>query len=180
MARHWHECYRLSHPLPPDHPKSRARVPWEELDPFLRQDNILQLRSLLLAVVTRGRQWALAHLVPDGSVIELSESDIDGDRGRRAHPMAAAAAGGRRERGVVVSWETLAPGVRSDLREHLRSQLAQLDDLGFVPIVLMAVRRKRPISNGWARFRQANSRAASVDHHGGRADARLCRRLAGH
>ncbi len=50
VARHWHECYRLSHPLPPGHPKASARVPWSELDAFLRQDNILQLRSILSEV----------------------------------------------------------------------------------------------------------------------------------
>ncbi|MGH2928854.1 MAG: hypothetical protein ACRDL8_11685, partial [Solirubrobacteraceae bacterium] len=75
VARHWHECYRLSHPVPPGQPQASARVPWSELDPFLRQDNILELRSILSAVAARGRQWVPVHLVPAGSVIELSEQD---------------------------------------------------------------------------------------------------------
>jgi len=64
VARHWHECYRLSHPVPPGHPKASARVPWSGLDSFLKQDNILELRSILSAVAARGRQWAPVHLVP--------------------------------------------------------------------------------------------------------------------
>ncbi len=104
VARHWHECYRLSHPLPAGHPKSAARLPWSDLDPFLRQDNILQLRSILTAVAARGRRWTPVHLVPPGSVIELSEERPAGGHDRRAHALAAAAARrrpGRRERGPV-------------------------------------------------------------------------------
>jgi hypothetical protein len=135
VARHWHECYRLSHPVPPGHPKAAARVPWPELDPFLRQDNILQLRSILTAVATRGRQWAPIHLVPPGSVIELSEEDLTAvtiaEHARwLQHRLAAGQAGGN-----VVPWEELPPRVRSDVSRHLSSQLAQLEDVGFVPVV---------------------------------------------
>jgi hypothetical protein len=135
VARHWHECYRLSHPLPAGHPKSAARVPWSDLDPFLRQDNILQLRSILTAVAARGRRWAPVHLVPPGSVIELSEGDLRAvtivEHTRWLQRRLAAGRPGEN----VVPWEDLPPSVRDDVSGHLLSQLAQLEDVGFVPIV---------------------------------------------
>jgi hypothetical protein len=135
VARHWHECYRLSHPVPPGHPKAAARVPWPELDPFLRQDNILQLRSILTEVAARGRQWAPIHLVPPGSVIELSEEDLTAitiaEHTRwLQHRLTAGETGEN-----VVPWDELPSWVRSDVSRHLSSQLAQLEDVGFVPIV---------------------------------------------
>lgn len=135
VARHWHECYRLSHPVPPGHPKATARVPWPELDPFLRQDNILQLRSILTEVAARGRQWAPIHLVPPGSVIELSEEDLTAitiaEHTRwLQHRLTAGETGEN-----VVPWDELPSWVRSDVSTHLSSQLAQLEDVGFVPIV---------------------------------------------
>ncbi len=135
VARHWHECYRLSHPLPPGHLKSPARVPWPELDPFLRQDNILQLRSILAAAAACGRQWAAVHVVPPGSVIELSEQELtriatsEHTRWRERR----VAAGRVHEN--AVPFEELPPRLRAEVRESLRTQLAQLEDVGFVPIV---------------------------------------------
>jgi hypothetical protein len=135
VARHWHECYRLSHPVPPGHPKASARVPWSELDPFLRQDNILELRSILTEVAARGRQWAPVHLVPPGSVIELSEEDLTAvtiaEHTRWLQRRLTAGQAGEN----VVTWEELPPRVRSDAFRHLCSQLAQLEDVGFLPIV---------------------------------------------
>ncbi|MDX6422264.1 MAG: hypothetical protein QOG28_6884 [Trebonia sp.] len=135
VARHWHECYRLSHPLAPGHPKASARVPWSELDPFLRQDNILELRSILSAVAARGRQWAPVHLVPPGSVIELSEEDLTAitiaEHTRWLHRRLAVGQAGEN----VVPWEDLPPRMRSDVSKHLCSQLMQLEDVGFLPIV---------------------------------------------
>jgi hypothetical protein len=135
VAGHWHECYRLSHPVPPGHPQASARVPWPALDPFLRQDNILQLRSILSAVAARGRQWAPVHLVPAGSVIELSEQDLTAvaisEHTRWLHRRLASGRAGEN----AVPWEQLPPHVRSDVSRHLRSQLSQLEDVGFVPIV---------------------------------------------
>jgi hypothetical protein len=135
VARHWHECYRLSHPVPPGHPKARARVPWSELDSFLRQDNILELRSVLSAVAARGRQWTPVHLVPAGSVIELSEEDLTriavAEHTRWLQRRLAAGQVGEN----VVPWEELSPGMRSDVCDHLRSQLSQLEDVGFLPAV---------------------------------------------
>jgi hypothetical protein len=135
VARHWHECYRLSHPLPSAHPNAAARLPWAQLDPFLRQDNILELRSVLVAVAARGRAWVPVRQVPPGSMVELSEADL-----------AAIAAAEhtrwyqRRQRAglageSVVSWAELPPDRRDRVHEHLRTQLAQLEDVGFVPVV---------------------------------------------
>ena len=45
VARHWHECFRLRNPVASGDPKAPARRPWADLDDFIRQDNILQLRS---------------------------------------------------------------------------------------------------------------------------------------
>ena len=135
VARHWHECYRLSHPLPPGHAKSSARLPWSDLDPFLRQDNILQLRSILSATAARGRQWTPVHLVPPGSIIELSEEDLThvarAEHTRWQQRRKAADRGGE----FVVPWPELPPAFREELRDYLRLQLAQLEDVGFVPVV---------------------------------------------
>ena len=46
VARHWHECYRLRHPARAGDPRTRTGRPWADLDEFIRQDNILQLRSV--------------------------------------------------------------------------------------------------------------------------------------
>jgi hypothetical protein len=135
VARHWHECYRLSHPLPPGHPQSRARLPWPELDPFLKQDNILELRSILSAVAACGRQWAPVHLAPPGSVIELSERDLTGiaiaEHTRWQQRRLAAGRPGE----FVVPWAELPGHMRDGIKRHLVSQLAQLEDVGFVPVV---------------------------------------------
>jgi hypothetical protein len=135
VARHWHECYRLSHPVPPGHPKAAARVPWPELHHFLRQDNILELRSVLTAVAARGRQWAPVTLVPDGSVVELSEAELSAiavaEHSRWLRRRLAAGEAGEN----VVPWEELPPRMRSDVSRHLCSQLAQLEDVGFLPVV---------------------------------------------
>jgi transcriptional regulator with XRE-family HTH domain len=135
VARLWHECYRLSHPVPPGHPKAAARVPWSELDPFLKQDNILELRSILSASAACGRQWAPVHLVPPGSVIELSEQDLTeiaiAEHSRWLRRRLAAGQAGE----SVVPWEELPPRMRSDVYKNLCSQLAQLEDAGFISVV---------------------------------------------
>ena len=135
VARHWHECYRLSHPLPSSHPRSQARVRWADLDPFLRMDNILELRSILVATAACGRQWTPVHLVPHGSVIELSEQEITriaiSEHTRWQDRQVAAG----RAHEHAVPWPGLPARLRAKNREHLRTQLAQLEDVGFVPIV---------------------------------------------
>ena len=77
VARHWHECYRLSHPPAPGDPRALTRRPWADLDDFIRQDNILQIRSIMTAVVARGRRWVPGRAVVPGSFIELSEHDLE-------------------------------------------------------------------------------------------------------
>lgn len=135
VARHWHECYRLSHPVPAGDPKADARLPWSELDPFLRQDNVLQLRSVLIQTRKRGRQWVPAHLVRDGSLIELSERELTAiaaaEHTRWVNRRLAAGQAG----GNVVPWEHLSPRTRADVTSHLRSQLSQLEAVGFVPVI---------------------------------------------
>jgi hypothetical protein len=76
IARHWHECYRLSHPAQDGAAQPPARRPWADLDDFLRQDNILQLRSVMAAVAARDRTWVPVSAVPEGSFIELGASDL--------------------------------------------------------------------------------------------------------
>ena len=75
-GRHWHECFRLRHPAVPGDPRAMTGRPWGALDEFIRQDNILQLRSIMTAVVERGRRWVPARSVAPGSFIELSEHDL--------------------------------------------------------------------------------------------------------
>ena len=135
VARHWHECYRLSHPLPPGHAKSPARVPWSDLNSFLRQDNILQLRSILSVTAARGRQWTPAHLVPFGSIVELSEEDLThvacAEHTRWQQRRTATGRNGE----FVVPWTELPASFREEQRDYLRLQLARLEDVGFIPAI---------------------------------------------
>jgi hypothetical protein len=150
VARHWHECFRLRNPAPPDDPKAATRRPWAELDDFIRQDNILQLRSIMAAVAVRGRRWVPGRAVVPGSFIELNDSDLEevarAEHGRwyrrrlaagwTAVPgTGAARAGHALVNSKVVPWDELAPEDRAGGIEHLRSQLAQLEDVGFMPVV---------------------------------------------
>jgi hypothetical protein len=158
VARHWHECYRLSHPPVPGNPRTLTGRSWESLDDFLRQDNILQIRSIMTAVVTRGRRWVPGRAVAPGSFIELSEHDLeaiartehtrwyqrragagwspepspDGHRhlANSRHPDGNPLVNSR-----VVPWAALPPAERSQAVDYLRSQLAQLEDVGFMPIM---------------------------------------------
>jgi MFS family permease len=115
----------------------------------LTQDNILQLRSILSAVAARGRQWVPVRMVPSGSFIELTDRDLEEVaiaehtrwyRRRLAAGWTAAGEDGAARRKVrtndsVLPWSELPPGQRAEIREYLRSQLAQLEDVGFVAIV---------------------------------------------
>jgi hypothetical protein len=152
VARHWHECFRLRHPVAPGDPKTYGRHPWDELDQFIRQDNILQLRSILSAVAARGRRWVPARLVPSGSFIELNDGDLEevarAEHTRWYHRRIAAdwtagdSQGGDttgkrppRSNASVVPWPELPSGRQAELRESLRGQLAQLEDVGYAAIV---------------------------------------------
>jgi hypothetical protein len=135
VARHWHECYRLSHPVAPGHPKSAARLPWPDLDPFLRQDNILQLRSILSATAARRREWMPVHLTAPGSIIELSEEDLTYVAAAEHTRWLQRRTRSGRESEMAVPWPELPPSFRDELSDYLRVQLAQLEDVGFVPVV---------------------------------------------
>jgi hypothetical protein len=152
VAGHWHECYRLRHPPVPGDPRTLTGRPWAELDDFIRQDNILQLRSVMTAVVARGRRWVPRRAVPSGSFIELSDRDLE-EIARAEHTRwyqrraaagwkAGGGAGGNgavtgdpRVNAMVVPWDDLPAAGRAWNVEYLRSQLAQLEDVGFMPIV---------------------------------------------
>jgi len=152
VARHWHECFRLRQPAVPGEPRTFTGRPWAELDDFIRQDNILQVRSVMTAVVARGREWVPARAVPPGSFIELTDRDVAAvaraehtrwyqrrlAAGRARGSRAGASAGLTRKALVnsrAVPWADLPAGERSRSVTNLRSQLAQLEDAGFVPIV---------------------------------------------
>jgi hypothetical protein len=150
VARHWHECFRLSHPPAPGEPPPRTRRSWAELDDFIRQDNILQLRSIMSAVAAHGRRWVPGRAVVPGSFIELTQRDLE-DVARIEHTRwyerrlaagwtASSGAGLARAEdhlvnSKVVPWEALPPGDRSAAIEQLRSQVVQLEDVGFMPVV---------------------------------------------
>jgi hypothetical protein len=160
MARHWHECYRLAHPVAETVAQLAARRPWGELDDYLRQDNILQLRSVMAAVAARGRRWVPASAVPEGSFIELGRRDLAavaeaehtrwylrrqaagwrppqdtsaGDGGGRARRARRAA--GALVNSSVMPWTALRPDQRAAQLEYVRTQIAQLEDVGFMPVV---------------------------------------------
>jgi hypothetical protein len=156
IARHWHECYRLTHPVPARASPPARRRPWAEQDDFLRQDNILQLRSVMATVAARGRRWRPASAVPEGSFIELGESDLaevaEAEHTRwflrrraagwqPAHPDSGAALrrsrarNGARVNSNVVPWSELSKDQRAGLVENVRTQIAQLEDVGFMPVV---------------------------------------------
>jgi hypothetical protein len=151
MARHWHECYRLSHPPAPEEPQPPARRPWPELDEFLRQDNILQLRSVMTAVVERGRHWVPQRSVAPGSIIELSDRELEEitraehTRWYRRRLAAGWSPGGPHHRtratgralvnSRVVPWSALPDRDRQGQIDYLRDQLARLEGAGFVPVV---------------------------------------------
>ncbi len=148
VARHWHECYRLSHPPMPGDPRKLTGRPWEELDDFIRQDNILQLRSLMTAVVARGRRWVPRRAIAPGSFIELTGQDLEEvarAEHARWHQWRVAAGwtaggggsvtGNARVNARVRPWEDLPPEIRASNISHVRSQLAQLESVGFMPVV---------------------------------------------
>ncbi|MGH3158823.1 MAG: hypothetical protein ACRDNF_19945 [Streptosporangiaceae bacterium] len=149
VARHWHECYRLSHPPVPGDPRSVTGRPWAELDGFIRQDNILQVRSIMAEVVDQGRQWVPSRAVTPGSFIEFTDGELE-EVARAEHArwyqrrlaagwtaagngMAASSAGLVNRR--VLAWPELPAADRLASIGYLRSQLARLEDAGFVPIV---------------------------------------------
>lgn len=159
IARHWHNYYRLSHPVPAAHPKAATRLPWAELDPFTRQDNLLQVHSILSAVAQLGRRWVPTRTVQPGSFIELSERELEDvamaehtrwQHRAEASRRSATAAGGfapieqvigaarhaqARVNELAVPWAELPPARREENRNWVRSQIGQLEAVGFLPTV---------------------------------------------
>ena len=149
IARHWHECYRLTHPADPDAAKKLTRKPWADLDVFFREDNVLQLRSIMAAVVARGRRWVPVREVEAGSFVELTRADIEAvacrehsrwyDRRRAAGWRPADT--GREDDDVlrinsnVRPWAELSADLRTGLARYARSQIEQLEDVGFMPVL---------------------------------------------
>jgi hypothetical protein len=121
------------------------------MDEFIRQDNILQLRGIMAAVAARGRRWVPGRAVVPGSFIELNDGDLEAvartehtrwyrrrlAAGWTAAPGNGAAASrtGALVNAKVVPWDKLAAGDRAGAVEQLRSQLAHLEDVGFMPVV---------------------------------------------
>jgi hypothetical protein len=147
LARHWHECFRLRHPPKPGDPVPPTRCAWADLAMFFREDNILQLRSIMTEVAARGRTWVPARAVQPGSFIELSARDLAeiarAEHGRWCQRRLAArrAANGRDrvDDGLINSrvtpWADLPPEGRERAIRDVRSQVAQLEDIGFMPVV---------------------------------------------
>jgi len=149
IARHWHESYRLLHPADPGAGNEPTRRPWGELDEFIRQDNILQLRSVMAAVVAQGRQWMPSRAVIPGSFVELTHGEIERvacqehDRWykrRRKAGWRAARSGeeddyARRVNRNVRPWPELPPRTRETIRASIRYQLAGLEAVGFMPVL---------------------------------------------
>jgi hypothetical protein len=148
IARHWHETYRLAHPASTRSEQSSSRKPWDELDDFIRQDNILQLRSVLAAVAQPGRRWVPVRAVPPGSMVELTGGEVRRvamdehtrwyERRRRARRPAPAAGGpddGIRTASTMRPWPDLPGEAREQACRQVRSQLQELEDVGFLPVV---------------------------------------------
>lgn len=145
IARQWHECFRLEHPARPgDEQAARARLPWAALSDFYLEDNTLQLSSIMSKVVALGRRWIPVRAVLPGSVIELSQHDLEKIaqlehtrwfQRRLAHGWSAAGTGpGALVNPRVVPWDELSEADQRRSVEALKSQLSQLEDIGFVPV----------------------------------------------
>ena len=182
VARHWHECYRLSHPPDATDPRMLTGRKWAELDDFIRDDNVLQLRSIMTAVVSRGRRWVPGRAVAPGSFIELNEHDLvaiarsEHTRWFQRRVAAGWSPGDARLNGSASrngsAGTTASPGQppggaldgaarRRPGRRHR------------VPAVPARAARGRRLHAGRARRRSARSRRVRADRHGaGQAAAR--------
>jgi hypothetical protein len=129
--------------------KKLTRKPWAELDEFFREDNILQLRSIMAAVAARGRRWVPGRAVIPGSFVELSDRDVK-EVARKEHSRwyerrrkagwRATADGEEdddyaRVNGHVRPWADLPRKMREGLAEYARTQVRQLEAVGFMPVL---------------------------------------------
>lgn len=149
IARYWHETYRLAHPADSADKKWLTRRPWEELEEFIRQDNILQLRSIMTTVAELGRLWVPVRAVVPGSFVELTETELR----RVAVQEHARWVARRRQAGWQVPaegepdddsrhvnrhlrpWDDLPAEAREGAADQVQSQLAQLEVVGFLPVL---------------------------------------------
>jgi len=149
ISRHWHESYRLAHPAQLGGKKERTRRPWADLDDFIRDDNILQLRSVMAAVVRQGRRWVPSRAVRPGSFVELGESEVRRvacdeharwyER-RRAARWRPPGPGEEDDDNIRVNtnvrpWADLPDEMRRRAGQQVRAQLAQLEAVGFLPVL---------------------------------------------
>jgi hypothetical protein len=148
IARQWHETYRLAHPAVTESERASTRRPWGELDDFIRQDNVLQLRSVMAAVAQLGRRWVPVRAVSAGSMVELTDGEVRRiamdehtrwyEHRRRAHPRFPAA--GENDDGIRVNsnmrpWPDLPVEAREQACGQVRSQLQGLEAVGFLPVL---------------------------------------------
>jgi hypothetical protein len=147
IARRWHERYRLRHPAVAGQASAVSRREREELDEFVRQDNVLQLRSVMAAVAAHGRRWAPSRAVPPGSIVELTAGELRAVteaehtrwyQRRRCAGWQPAPGGAEDDDGAlansgVVPWAELSDQDRQDRIDYVELQLRQLEDAGFLP-----------------------------------------------
>jgi hypothetical protein len=130
IARHWHEYHRMSSPVRPGDPKAANRLPWADLDSSIRTDNIHQLRSIMTQVEACGRRWAPVRLVPPGSFIELTDTELE-KIAMAEHDRWYL----RRTNHLLVPWGDLPAGERAENKKRVGTQVKQLEDVGFMPVV---------------------------------------------
>lgn len=136
IARHWHERYRLSHPVAAGDPKEAKRRPWDELAEVWQRGNILQVRSVLKLVAEQGRTWVPIRMVPSGSHVELNATEVN-DVASREHARWLARQPAK-ERVVNPSarpWDELDEASRQRSRGEVIKQLEQLAAVGFLPTI---------------------------------------------
>jgi hypothetical protein len=149
LARHNHECYRLRWPVPEGSPKESARRPWEELDEFFRAENIRQVRQVLSSAVSLGRQWRPLRVVPPGSIVEFTASELlsiaraEHDRwcaqriaaGWRPPLAGEPEDNSRRVNANIVAWEALPDDTRQANVEHIGSIVERLEVIGYTAVL---------------------------------------------
>jgi hypothetical protein len=134
LARHWHECYRLSRPVESSDPKAANRLPWADLDPSIRLDNNLQLRSILTQVTALGRRWVPVRLVPPGSFITLSDTEIE--------KIAVAEHDRWYQRRTAEGWSVAAPAPDTTLRPVTTGQSSSTSQKNNLTARISAAGRK--------------------------------------
>jgi hypothetical protein len=140
---------RLTHPVAPGDAREFTRRPWAKLDEFVREDNILQLRSVMAEVAAHDRRWVPNRAVVPGSYVELSNRELEDvahaehsrwynrrlAAGRRSTASDEPDDGKEPDKNYDRPWTDLPPKMREKNREDVRTQLAQLEAVGFMPVL---------------------------------------------